>query len=309
MSDQGPLIPDESDDGSSESEEKDNQPRQNTFSYNVYDTKKILDRFGGDSNDINPEDFALDDEIVNPKIINKTKKIVIPLYIAIAVSAIIMMVTALVTDFVGAIIALICIITMTWVGSIIGMVGTYLWGSVEDAIDFFKKQNEKFEFNVKDLQKIRMEVREETKQLFFGVGKLNRTAKNLDSTIGEFDSLRQELGKVCGKNKKLNDMLDEINGQYNDLVSIIGANERAQLFSIYYEVSTKDKQQGLSQMEYERFLGRLNQSTKDFFEEQGTFHQLAGDDAIIDLTEFEQVLDVVIKKQEEEYLDAQFNMT
>merc|ERR1712228_355986 len=97
-----------------------------------------------------------------------------------------------------------------------------------------------------------------------------------------------------------NKMMDDVNKQYDDLVTLIGNNERAQLLSIYYEVSTKDREDGLSENEYQRFLGRLNEKTRQVFFRQGSFDVLSGEDDIMQLEEFEKVLDKVIEEQQQE---------
>ena len=75
------------------------------------------------------------------------------------------------------------------------------------------------------------------------------------------------------------------------------------LHVIYYEVCIRDGEAGLSKEEYNRFLGRLNRNTKQIFKEEGTFEEIAGEDHIIDLVEFEELLDKVIEKQEQSFLD------
>ena len=97
-------------------------------------------------------------------------------------------------------------------------------------------------------------------------------------------------------------MLDEVNAQYTDLVDLISQNERASLLSIYFEVSVldADRKDGITKREWKRFLGRLNNKTKDLFLQIGDFDQLDLDHSgMLEMGEFEKILDQVIEKQQE----------
>ena len=110
------------------------------------------------------------------------------------------------------------------------------------------------------------------------------------------------MAEIAEKNEGIGYLVDDINAQMDNMTQVISSNERASLLSIYYEVSTRDREEGLSVSEYDRFLGRLNLKTKRYFEECGTFHDIAGEDNVIDLREFEELLDEVIAKQEQDFL-------
>ena len=61
-----------------------------------------------------------------------------------------------------------------------------------------------------------------------------------------------------------------------------------------------DRKDGISKKEWKRFLGRLNNKTKDLFLEIGDFERLDLDrSGTLDLNEFEQILDAVIEKQQQ----------
>merc|ERR1712048_485465 len=138
--------------------------------------------------------------------------------------------------------------------------------------------------------------------IFFSVGKLSKNAKDLEKSLSEFDELRKDLRKICGSNEELNAMMNEMNQQYEDMVNLIANNRRAQLRSIYYEVSTLDREAGLSKTEYDKFLARLDTTTRAYFKKQGSFDLLSGDDDVMDLQEFEIVLEKVIAEEEEKSL-------
>ena len=230
----------------------------------------------------------------------KTRKLVYPLYIIIALASLAMIFMGLFGDEMASLISILTICTMTWVGSIIGMIGVYVWGTVEDCVDWFRAQNDKFESNIDHLKETRTEVKKIAKNVFDDVKKLQGHSKELSKHLGAFEELRNSLEEICGENKKLEEMLDEINDQYKDLVTVISQNERASLLSIYYEVSILDRDEGLSRREYDKFLGRLNNKTKQLFKECGEFDIIDEDKSgVLELDEFEKLLDKVIAKQEE----------
>ena len=118
----------------------------------------------------------------------------------------------------------------------------------------------------------------------------------MERNVEAFDQLRQDLEKVCGKNVKLDQMLTEINKQYDDWQQLIYENEKAHLLGIYFDVSLRDGEHGLTRDEYQRFLGRLNKKTKKEFEIQGGFDVMDSDqNGIVDLNEFQSMLDIVFE--------------
>eukprot|EP01084_Bolivina_argentea_P013503 25362_1 len=230
---------------------------------------------------------------------SKTRKIVYPIYILIGLSSLAMMFMGIFGDDLNSIISILSICAMTWVGALIGMMGVYVWGTVEDCIDWFKDQNNKFENNLDILRSTRGKIKSIAKDVFKDVKTLQTHSKELTKHLSAFEELRNSLEAICGDNQRLEAMLDEINDQYKDLVHVISQNERASLLSIYYEVSILDRDEGLSKKEYKKFLGRLNNKTKALFLEEGDFDALDLDDSgTLDLEEFERILDDVIAKQE-----------
>jgi len=238
-------------------------------------------------------------EYFDTDITKKTRKIVYPIYILIALAALVMVFMGLFGDDVIALISILSICTMTWVGSIVGMIGVYVWGTVEDCVDWFRAQNSKFDHNIENLKNVRSKVKEVAKNVYANVSKLQHHSKELTKHLESFEELRSSLQEICGKNEELSQVLDQINAQYKDLVTVISQNERASLLSIYYEVSILDHDEGLSKKEYQKFLGRLNNKTKELFLEIGEFEALDLDQSgTLELDEFERILDMVIEKQE-----------
>ena len=123
----------------------------------------------------------------------------------------------------------------------------------------------------------------------------------LEKNLEAFEQLRQDLEGVKDKNKDILDMITEINQQYDDWQELAYENEKAHLLGIYFDCSLRDGQHGLTQDEYKRFLGRLNKRTKQEFEDQGGFQVMdKNDDGIVDLQEFQSMLDAVYESVNED---------
>jgi len=240
---------------------------------------------------------------VKDRIWNKLNKAVYWVFLGLGLAAIIFMVLGITTGTVSQWISMLVIIGITLAGSFLGMWATYLTGTFEEFTEKMKKENGKFEYNIDQLTSTRGELKQHTKGVFFEVKKLGRDAKELDVTLQQYDELRKDLESLGAQNAEVNKLVDDVNNAFDGMVEVISNNERASLLSIYYEVSCRDDEKGLSSEEYNRFLGRLNQKTKQLFEDEGSFKELAGEDDIIDLQEFEALLDVVIEKQEQSFLD------
>eukprot|EP01084_Bolivina_argentea_P072642 131895_1 len=230
----------------------------------------------------------------------RTRLLVIPTFMVIALVSIIMCLIGVI-GLIPSIIALIIIIIFTLLGSFVGMFGLYRWGSVEDCSDYFKQKNMEYQDELGTLGGIKGSVREEAKNIYFSVGKLSGIAGDLEKNLNEFENLRKELEKVCDKNEELSKMLDEINNQYDDWQQLIYDNEKAHLTSIYYEISLRDGEHGLTKDEYIRFLGRLNKKTRKQFELQGGFDAMDKDgNGVVDWMEFDHMIDIIYQSVHEE---------
>merc|ERR1719461_1593423 len=105
------------------------------------------------------DEFSLND-YYDVNIGSKTRKIVYPIYLLIILASAAMIFLGIFGDEMSALISILSIITMTWLGVIVGMLGVYLWGTVEDAVDWFKDQNNKFEANIDELKKARNAIKD-----------------------------------------------------------------------------------------------------------------------------------------------------
>merc|ERR1712129_317301 len=169
-----------------------------------------------------------------------------------------------------------------------GMSGTFLFGTITETIDVMKKENAKFGFEVDQLKDNCGRLKSTTKGVFYEVGKLQQDSKELEESLLQFEDLRKDLEGVLGQNKAIAEMVTDINTSMDNMKEIIAENERASLRCIYYQVSTMDREDGLSEKEYQRFMGQLEIKTRKYFKACGTFDEISGEDDIIDLQEFEE---------------------
>eukprot|EP00483_Globobulimina_turgida_P013217 UN13241 len=97
-------------------------------------------------------------------------------------------------------------------------------------------------------------------------------------------------------------MINNINGMYDAMRMTVIQNQRSSILEIYYDVQFKDKDQGLSKREYKRFKSKLDTETRSRFEKYGDFEQLSGVDNVIDLAEFQDLLERILCDMEENLL-------
>eukprot|EP01083_Nonionella_stella_P112705 331855_1 len=274
--------------------------------------QKIIDRYGGDSSQ--EDDTASDSGFTgiaqyvmdsSDDMKSKTKKLVIPVFVAIGIAAGVMIVTGLVGGFIGGIISMLAIVAMTWVGAFLGMFGTYLWGTLEDGIARLKDQNNEYEGEIGTLTDTRDQLSDMTKSFFISVGELQWVnSDEFEEHLDEFNELREALQQIHGNNKQLQDLLNDfaiIAKEQDQLMSVMKENERAQILAIFYEVGIHDGYPGLNEEEYDIFLDRIDPRLRALFREAGTFKENSYGDGVIDLEEFEPVLHNVVDKLQSEH--------
>merc|ERR1712083_823486 len=115
----------------------------------------------------------------------------------------------------------------------------------------------------------------------------------------EFEGLVEELKNIAGDNEDILALLDNTNKICNDMRKVVLENERAHLLSTFYECAFRDDDNRMDKKEYERFLGRLSKKQREKFESLGTFEKLAGEDGHIDLQEFQDMLENVLREVDE----------
>eukprot|EP00483_Globobulimina_turgida_P002958 UN02963 len=89
---------------------------------------------------------------------------------------------------------------------------------------------------------------------------------------------------------------------YDSMKKTILANTRAGILSAYYDAALKDDEEGMNDREYRKFLAHLDKKTRAIFKSFGSFDAISGADQLIDLNEFQGLVDQLLSKQEDELL-------
>merc|ERR1711971_518244 len=131
---------------------------------------------------------------------------------------------------------------------------------------------------------------------------MSRDVDNLEATLSQYDELKDSLKEICGDNQHLNDLINDVNDMYNSMKNTILSNTRAGILSAYYDAALKDDKEGMSPREYKRFLSGLDKKTREVFKGFGSFEQIAGADGLIDLAEFQQLVDKLLAEQADELI-------
>merc|ERR1712087_928985 len=113
------------------------------------------------------------------------------------------------------------------------------------------------------------------------------------------EDLVVELKSIAGDNEDILKLLDNTNKIFNDMRKAVLENGRAHLLSTFYECAFRDDDNRMDKGEYERFLGRLSKKQRAKFEDLGSFEKLAGEDGAIDLNEFQDMLELVLRQVDE----------
>jgi len=106
---------------------------------------------------------------------------------------------------------------------------------------------------------------------------------------------------------KAKEYLKKFNSIFEKIERDTRHSEQYYLIKFYYR-SDNDLISGLNKQEYERFLGRLVPEDKQWFEAQGNFEKLAGQDGILDKHEFYKLIGQLMKERSPHKVKNRFNM-
>merc|ERR1719203_2002524 len=205
-------------------------------------------------------------------------------------------------DGTGGWVTFFIVILSTVVFSIMAALGVYKWGTVEEQIEVFKGENDKYAQEIDELRNTKEQLAGEVSKLQETTNSMSRDVDNLKATLGQYDELKESLKEICGDNQHLNDLINDVNDMYSSMKNTILSNTRAGILSAYYDAALKDDEEGMSQREYKRFLSRLDKKTRSIFKDFGTFEEIAGEDGLIDLNEFQQLVDKLLSQQADELI-------
>ena len=245
------------------------------------------------------DDLVVDGEMAK---LSKFTKLISPLFLVFGLFVIICTILSIVgVDSVDGWVTFCFVIIATVVFSIIAALGVYKWGTVEEQIEIFKQENNKYEQEIDELRSTKEQLSGEVSKLQETTHALNRDVDNLKSTLSQYDELKESLQEICGDNQELNDLINDVNSMYSNMKNTILSNTRAGILSAYYDAALRDDEEGMSKSEYKRFLARLDKKTRSIFKSFG-IESIAGDDNIIDLNEFQQLVEKLLEQQADELL-------
>ena len=141
--------------------------------------------------DINSQDKLTDGEIIlsqyfDSAISKQTRKIVYPVYMILIVGALAMVFYGYFGPGEASLVSILIICAMSLVGAFVGMIGLYLWGTVEDCIDWFKGQNNKFEDNLHILSETKDKLKGIAKNVYLDVKQLQKHSTELSKHLEAF---------------------------------------------------------------------------------------------------------------------------
>jgi len=256
-----------------------------------------------DETDITDDDVVIDAELQQ---LSKFTKLISPLFLVYGLFALICSILSMVqVDGADGWVTFSLVVVATIIFSLLAALGIYKWGTVEEQIEMFKEENNKYQEEIDRLKSTREQLTGEVEKLEETTNGLKRDVDTLKGTLGQYDELKNSLQEICGDNEELNNLINDVNGMYDSMKSTILSNTRAGILSAYYTAALKDDDEGMTKKEYRRFLSGLDKKTREVFKGFGTFEDLAGDDNILDLGEFQVLVDRLLAEQGDELILAQ----
>merc|ERR1712013_580806 len=228
-----------------------------------------------------------------------------PLFLAFGLFALICTILSMVgVDGASGWVTFLMVALATVVFSIIAALGVYKWGTVSEQIELFKEENHKYETEIDALRSTREGLSAQVSKLEETTNAMQRDVDTLKDTLGQYDELKNSLQEICGDNQQISELINDVNEMYSSMKNTILSNTRAGILSAYYNAALMDESEGMSEREYRRFLARLDKKTRGIFQSFGSFESIAGEDELIDLNEFQQLVDKLLAEQSDELILA-----
>ncbi len=129
---------------------------------------------------------------------------------------------------------------------------------------------------------------------------LKKNNDHLHSELKSLEELRINLEEYAKTNKAdFSKILGDVNSSFDKLEKITMANERTLMYRIAQDLEFLDQKEGMSKIEYERFVQRIPKHLKDSFValQDTTFDAVAGDDKKLDYKEVESLVTSIVDKK------------
>eukprot|EP00803_Ostreobium_quekettii_P000824 evm.model.scf_36.2 EVM.evm.TU.scf_36.2 scf_36:70360-72153(+) len=181
-------------------------------------------------------------------------------------------------------------------------------GTMRHQFNRFKRENDrlsrtsfKLQSSVEDFESTNFQLSNHVEALQGTVDDLQDVSEGLHNQLGQFGDLResmQEFSKESGQD--ITETISGINGVYDKVYGLSLQNERTLLLRAAQDVEFLDREEGLSQQEFQRFLHLIPQHLRERFEKSKmTFESIAGADHVIDHREMAGLIDTLLAENEE----------
>ena len=130
----------------------------------------------------------------------KTKKLILPVYGAVGIGALILTIIGMVEVW-EDVENILIIIAGTIFGAVLGAYGVYKWGTISMEIERLKGENNKYEGEIGLLKNSVDGLRGNVQGLQNTVGDLKRDTQELNDALREFDDLRKSLQDLSSENE------------------------------------------------------------------------------------------------------------
>ena len=206
----------------------------------------------------------------------------------------------------SAVVWILVVLGLTNFGSILGAYGVFKYGTLDEYLNFFERTNKKYENELSSLRDMKHALRHDVHSVSHSVDKLKVYSADLHSGLKDFDEIRASLAAMMdsdsddGKLMTVSELVDSLNADYAEMAQLAVSNRKASLLVNFYDVSTRDDVQGVNEQEWTRFLWRLPIEQRKEFEAKGTFQQLSNGDGVLDLNDFQEVVDDIVAECDEQ---------
>ena len=153
------------------------------------------------------------------------------------------------------------------------------------------------------LKQERERIAEQVAGMESDVDALKANVNNLNEQIAKFDDLKGALEKIAGESEDISHLLESVNSTFGETRKAILLSKQAALWQSYYSCLF-NQETGLNEDAFEELTDILSKHELEHLRELGDFNQLAGDDGIIDVEEFGEIIEKMLAGMEEELLSG-----
>ena len=212
-------------------------------------------------------------------------------------------------------VAFAIILIVTIVISFMAAYNIYQWEIVSNEITHVEGLNATLESSQLKLKTEKNKMSRQVNVLRGRIKILNADLVELETQLAHFDTIKREIRQSIdltndnnnsnnGNRQRAEEYVESLTDLISEMKRILIENEKAYLYELYYTMEYRDNKKGLNKREYSRLLARLPENSRNLLVNNQTFEQIAGDDNIISLTEFQQFVANYLAKLEQRPLNS-----